>query len=461
MQRARVAARVGVAMLLSAVVACGSAPAATLGSTPESARANTDDFFRALALRFGPLTRSPRLAVVRPRYVRGSLAPSRIYDDTTVWTSRDGDRRTLVVTGTELPDGRYGLDVVGDAQTPTRTADSRHIMQLRAIGDGAYEWRSLDELAVGSAPAAALDEMRLRFLAAAEGHSASQLRFGWRAALPRTSAALGRLFAIDSLSTTPLADSSTSVAIVVSLHPDRLRADFPDYAAWVAKYVSGMRYRLTLADHEGSPFIQVASNGDVVRIRARTRGGVLQPLAGPARDTPLDSTRLRIDFTSRVSIFTVGMSNLVADVVPVREPHEVGWTVHFRREPNWRFPLAVDHLMRGALRRPFSGEGTSMRVTARDESGRPTILARDFRMDVQESAIVRWIGGIGNSAMRDVTVRVEYQKDRFFHDALAALGADLSAQLGSSPANAVTLGQASTPSSQRPSPQPLTLEKPR
>ena len=440
-------------MLLGAAVACGSAPAAALGRTPASARTNTDDFFRALALRFGPLTRSPRLAVVRPRYVRGSLAPSRIYDDTTVWTSRDGDQRTLVVAGTPLADGRYALDVVGNAPEPARTADSRHVMQLRALGDGAYEWRSLDELAVGSASAAALNEMRLRFLAAAEGHSVAQMRFGWRAALPRTSAALGRLFAIDSLSTTSLGDSSTSVAMVISLHPDLLRADFPDYAVWVEKYISGMRYRLTLADHNGSPFVQITSNGAIVRIRARTRDGILQPLAGPARATPLDSMRLRIDFSSRVSVFTVGMSNLVADVVPVREPHELGWTLTFRREPNWRFPLAVDHLMRGALRRPFAGEGTWMRVTARDEPGRPTILARDFHMDVQESAIVRWIGGIGNSAMRDVTVRVEHQKDRFFYDALAALGADLSAQLGGAPVSAM-VGQPSTESNQPASSQP-------
>jgi hypothetical protein len=32
--------------------------------------------------------------------------------------------------------------------------------------------------------------------------------------------------------------------------------------------------------------------------------------------------------------------------------------------------------------------------------------------------------------MSDVTVRVEQQKDRFFADALFALGADLAAQLG-------------------------------
>jgi hypothetical protein len=32
--------------------------------------------------------------------------------------------------------------------------------------------------------------------------------------------------------------------------------------------------------------------------------------------------------------------------------------------------------------------------------------------------------------MRDVTLRVEHQKDQFFADALSALGADLSAQVG-------------------------------
>jgi hypothetical protein len=140
---------------------------------------------------------------------------------------------------------------------------------------------------------------------------------------------------------------------------------------------------------------------------------------------------MRIDFSSRVSIFTVGVSNLVADVVPVREAHERGWTLHFRREPSWRFPLAVDHLMGDALERPFDGEGTWMRITARDDDTRPTMLVRTFHMNVQESAIVRWIGSVGNSAMRDVTRDVEQQKNRFLSEALAALGADLAAQLGS------------------------------
>ena len=420
-------------LLTLASSACGSSPAASLGETPKAASANTHAFFRALALRFGPLTRSERLAVVRPRYVRGSLAPSRIFDDTVVWAARDGDVRTLVVAGTPLADGRYALDIVPDAGIPAETGDSRHIMQLRSAGDDVYEWRSLDELAVGPASAASLDTMRQRFLAAAEGHSADVLRLGWRVALPRTSEALGRLFSMDSLATAPLPDGSTTVAMRLSLHPDRLRAVYPDYADWIRKYVGATRYRLTLADPRGEPYVQLSALGGMVRIRARTRHGILQPLAGPVIDAPLDSMRLRLDFSGRMSIFTVGLANLVADVARVHEPHERGWDMRFRHEPRWRFPLAVDHLMRDALRRPFAGEGTWMRVTARDAPGQPTILARDFRMDVQESAIVRWIGGVGNSAMRDVTIRVERQKDQFFADALLALGADLAAQLDGAP----------------------------
>ena len=433
-RRVRAYAAVAVVAQFLGSAACGPSPAAALGDTPTTASANTHDFFHSLALRFGPLTRSERLKVVRARYVRGSLAPSRVFDDTVVWVSRVGDTRTLVVAGTPLPDGRYSLDVVPGAGSPAQTGDSRHVIRLRELGDDVYEWQSLDELAIGAASAASLDTMRQRFLAAAEGHSAQALRVGWSRALPRTAAALGRLFAIDSLVTTPLADGTTSLAMTLSMHPDGLRADLPDYAEWVRKYAGGSRYRLTLADYAGAPYLQVVAYGDVVRIRARTRRGILQPLVGAAIDAPRDSMRLRIDFSSRVSIFTVGLSNLVADVARVSDEHERGWNMHFRREPNWRFPLAVDHLMRGALRRPFDGQGAWMRVTARDVPGQPTLLVRDFRMDVEESAIVRWIGSIGNSAMRDVTVRVERQKDQFFADGLTALGTDLSAQLGTLPA---------------------------
>ena len=426
----RRAARCALAIALIALASCAPAAAEPLGDSPAAARANTRDLFGALALRLGPLTRSDRLKLIRPRYVRGSLIPSRIYDDTIVWTSREGATRTLVIAGHPAADDRYLLDVHSDAPVPQLVGDSRHIMHLRSLGAGVFEWRSTDELAVGDATPAGIDAMRRRLLGAAEGRSGAELRTLWQRGLPHTTAALGRLFAVDSVSTVVFPDRSTSVALRISLDPERLRASFPDFAKWVEKYAGSSRYRMVLEDHGGAPFALVSASHGVIRVRLRTRDGILQPLVGPARAFAADSLRMRADVSSKVMMFTVGASNVLADIVPVHTATERGWTIRYRHEPDWRFPLAVDHLMRDALRRPFSGEGTWTRLVARAEPGSGTVIARDFHMEVEESAIVRWLSAVGSSAMSDVTARVEQQKDRFFADAIAAFGADLAAQLG-------------------------------
>ena len=429
-QNVRPAARAALAAALIALASCAPGAAEPLGDSAAAARANTKDLFGALARRFGPLTRSERLATIRPRYVRGSLIPSRIFDDTLVWTASRGTTRTLVIAGHPLADDRYLLDVRPDAPMPQLVGDSRHVMHLRSLGNRAWEWRSTDELAVGAATPAGIDAMRRRLLGAAEGRSGAELRTLWQHALPRTTSALGRLFAVDSVSTLVHPDRSTIVALRISLDPDRLRASLPDFARWVEKYGRVSRYRMVLEDEGGAPYALVAASGGIVHVRLRTRDGILQPLAGAARAEPADSLRMRADVSTKAMMFTIGASNIVADIVPVHTANERGWTIRYRHEPDWHFPLAVDHLMRDALRRPFSGEGTWTRLVARAEPGGSTVIARDFHMEVEESAIVRWLSAIGNSAMSDVTTRVEQQKDRFFADALDAFGADLATQLG-------------------------------
>jgi len=415
---------------LTAFPACAPTAAEPLGDSPAAARANARDFFGALAARLGPLERSPRLTAIRPRYVRGSLVPSRIYDDSSVWTGIAGATRTLVVAGHPTAGDRYLLDVDADAPAPQRVGESRHIMHLRALGQSAWEWRSTDELAVGSATPAGLDAMRRRLLAAGEGRSGPELRALWQRGLPRTTAALGRLFTVDSVTTAVLPDRSTTVALRISIDPARLARTLPDFAKWVEKYAEASRYRMVLEDGHGTPYALVSSAGGVTHVRLRTLDGILQPLAGPARSTPADSLRMRSDISSKLMIFTVGASNVLADIVPVHTATERGWTISYRHEPDWRFPLAVEHLMRDALHRPFAGEGTWTRLVARSEPGGYTIVARDFHTEVQESAIVRWLSAVGNSAMSDVTQRVEQQKDRFFADAIYAFGADLTAEIG-------------------------------
>ena len=422
--------RAALTAALIALASCAPAAAEPLGESPAAARANTRDLFGALALRLGPLTRSERLQLIRPRYVRGSLIPSRIFDDTLVWTSRQGATRTLAISGHPTTDDRYLLDVRSDAPVPQLVGDSRHIMHLRSLGERAWEWRSTDELAVGAATPAGVDAMRRRLLAAAEGRSGTELRTLWRRGLPRTTAALGRLFAVDSLDTEVLPDRSTVVALRISIDPQRMGTTFPDFAKWLDKYLRSSRYRMVLEDYGGAPYALVAASHGVVRIRMRTRDGILQPLAGPARLVAADSLRMRADVSSKIMMFTIGASNILADIVPVQSPTERGWTIRYRHEPEWHFPLAFDHLMRDVLRRPFSGEGTWTRLVARGEPAGYTVIARDFHMEVEEGAIVRWLSAMGNSAMSDVTARVEQQKDRFVADAVAAFGADLAAQLG-------------------------------
>jgi hypothetical protein len=409
---------------------CAPTAAESMGETPATARANTTELFHALALRLGPLARSDRLKQIRPRYVRGSLIPSRIFDDTSIWTASRGNTRTLEITGHPMPDGRYLLDVVPDAGAPQAVGDSRHIMHLRELGDGAWEWRSTDELAVGGATPAAIDTTRRRLLAAAEGRSGAELRALWQRGLPRTTAALGRLFAVDSIATTVLPDRSTSVALRISTDPSRLGGALPEFAKWVAKYRGNSRYRMVIDDGTGVPFALVSAADGVIHVRLRTRDGILQPLTGPARATAPDSLRMRSDVSTKLMVFTIGVRGLTADIVPVRNATERGWIIRYRHEPDWRFPLAADHLLRDALRRPFSGEGTWTRLVARREATGGTRIVRDFHMEVQESAIVRWLSALGNSAMSDVTARVEQEKDRFFADALTAFGDDLASHIG-------------------------------
>jgi len=77
------------------------------------------------------------------------------------------------------------------------------------------------------------------------------------------------------------------------------------------------------------------------------------------------------------------------------------------------------------LRRPFADEGASYRIAVRDTTGGPTLLTRSARIVVQESTIMRWMGGLGATAMGDFSGPSDAQESAFFVEVLAALRADL------------------------------------
>jgi len=145
---------------------------------------------------------------------------------------------------------------------------------------------------------------------------------------------------------------------------------------------------------------------------------------------------LRVDFTTRMKLFTVGVQNLLMQFVITETPHERAWTMIGRREPDWRLPLVSEHLLRTPLRRPFQGEGVIFHIGVRDSAEAQTLLERRAHLTVQESAILHFLNSLGSRAMSDLADRTEREEEQFLHEVFSALEADvhqLAPSLGSAP----------------------------
>jgi hypothetical protein len=202
----------------------------------------------------------------------------------------------------------------------------------------------------------------------------------------------------------------------------------PALAEYVDKYVEPARYRIVLTDGRGATWLEARASDAVMTFRWRTHDGRLLALDGTPRPMP-DSLLMRVDASAKFLVFRVGVSEMVGDLVAVRSAHERGWLMRFHRAPHWHFPLAVNHLISRTLDRPFEQGGMLFRIEVRDSDAGQTLIARRFDVAVQESAIVRWLGGLGGKAMDDFAGRAEVEENRFTADALSALRADLAAAL--------------------------------
>jgi hypothetical protein len=101
--------------------------------------------------------------------------------------------------------------------------------------------------------------------------------------------------------------------------------------------------------------------------------------------------------------------------------------MRFREEPDWHLPLAVHHLIRSPLRRPFEGDGALMRFWIRDSTGAQTLSSREVRFAVHESAIVRFLGGLVFSAMDEFAGRSEAEEALYNVEVWNAFRADIRA----------------------------------
>jgi hypothetical protein len=183
---------------------------------------------------------------------------------------------------------------------------------------------------------------------------------------------------------------------------------------------------MQLTDGQGTQYADIALDRGTLSVRLRARDGTLVSLAGPPRPRP-DTLRARLDLSMKMSLFHVGYTNLAGDFIVERSEHARGWFLRFQKEPEWDFPLAVDKLIRSALRRPFEGRGTELRLTVRDDLGRQAISQRVVRTAVKQSAIVRWLGGLGSTAFGDFSGRSEAEENRFLTELFGALRDDVMA----------------------------------
>ena len=401
------------------------------GSSLDVAKRNADNAFAAFAFRFYNVQRDAKFGLARTRMGRFALIPSRIYDDSAIWSDVALDSvRALYVQGA-MTDRGYQFAARSTAAYPEHVGDERHVLQLTRLGGDDYEWITHVDHGVGPVRASHVAAAFGTLFTAFEGRTGAAVLADSRGHFPRTARQMGQLLAIDSLRATPLADGSTTLALHVSVTPDTLRGRYPAFAAYLDKYVMPSRARLQLTDRAGAQFLDFVLGDGRFVVRLRSRAGQLVSLAGPPRPMP-DSLRMRLDATARFMIFRVGFHELVGDFTLERGEHERAWMMRFRREPKWDLPLATERLIRSPLRRPFEGRGSELRLAVRDDLGNQAMSVRQVRTAVRESAIMRWLGGLGATAFGDFTGRSEAEENRFLSELFGALRQDVAA-LGGTP----------------------------
>jgi hypothetical protein len=410
------------ALSLAAMPACRPA-ARDLARGPAGADAPRA-LAQSLADRFGPIEREPGFDALRPKLARAALVPSRVFDDATAWTTRGDDWRAVELTGYASGDA-YRMGVRGEAPWPAAPGQYRGRVRLQRVAGGRFEWTVDEALAVGrvrpSDLAAALDAM----FRAAETSSEASARAAIPAAFPRASDKLGLLLHLETLTLQPEAQGSTAVRLGVRLTPAGIRGLAPRYAAYLEKYARPIRTSLVVADPEGVAWWTLDVADNLWTVRLRLRDGNLVPLEGPA-DRRLPS-RLRAtgDYSTKMGRFEVGAAHLAADVDLTRTADEKGLSARFQEEPDWHLPFLVDVLLGGPLHYPFERPGSEVSWAAREAPAGGTLVVGRYRTRVQETWILRWLGGLTSNAMGEFRRGAEAEADRFNRDCLLALRDDL------------------------------------
>ena len=411
-------------MALLALLAGCRAAVPPWGTSLEQAKRNADNALASFSQRFTNVRRDARFDAARKKLGRHALTPAGLFRDSTIWTTHSApDSSRAFYLDAAFDGSRYFFATRTNAPYPQKLGGQRHYVRLQKLTDDNYEWVTIVDHGIGTASPAEIANALGATLTAFEGRTDTELLDELRTTFGRTTRHMSQLFAIDSLRTVQLSDGSTSLALMVSFRPDSLRRGYPAFAAYVSKYVVPTIHRTQLVDKGGARYFDMIGAPGKFTVRLRAHRGKLMPLTGPLRPMP-DTLQLRVDVSAKFKIFRVGFSNLVGDFIITRGPHERGWFIRFQREPKWRLPLAVNHLIKGPLKAPFAGRGTEMRIVIRDDLGSQTMSLRHMRTVVNESAIMRWLGGLGGTAFGDFEGTSEAEENRFLVQMFEALRRD-------------------------------------
>jgi hypothetical protein len=419
---------IGATLLVASATGCRDvAPA--FGPTAAAARTNADALFGGIAERFTNVERSPKFLVARGKLGHNALTPSVIYNDTSVWTAWGADStRTLNIDG-EFINNRYLFTARPWPTTPpNRPGDSRHLILLKRLDENQFAWVTNVDITAGRIKPDEFANVIPRLMASGENRTVADLRADYRTSFPRTTAALGRLFSLDTLRTTRDSESATTILLGIHVNPNALRSTMPDFAKYLDKYAAPAKYKAIVSDKRGGRWLELVGSDNYITIRLRSLNGHFAPLNGPVRPIP-DDLQLTSDFTTRILFFTVGYHSMVADMTTIDSNHDRGYFLRFTREPDWQLPPTVGFMIRSPLKRPFQGGGSTFRLVLHENPGAPTIIARHTTTVVQESAILRFLGRLGSTAMGDFVGKSESEENRFSADVFNALRLDIRALL--------------------------------
>jgi len=402
--------------------------APAFGPNIPAARQNAEEFFYSVGSRFTNIQRQPRILHARAQFGHYALTPSGVYSDTSIWLGIGPDSARFFSDEGVFSVDRYIVSAKLATTPPDALTESREIVRLRKLKADEYEWSTNVEVALGRIEAKTITDMLAAALAAGEGKSPAAIRADYIAGFPHTVATMGRLFSIDTLRATPDSDRATTYDIAIRLTPDILKATMPHYAAYMDKYISKGKYRITLTDKSGARWFDARAANYYMHFKVRSKGGHFAPLEGAVRPMP-ESLTIHIDMSMKILIFTVGWTDMTGDFEIINTPHERGWSMRFTKEPEWHLPPTVGYLLKSPLRRPFQDPGIPVRVSIRDNPGAQTILNRRGALVVQESGILRFLNRLSGTAVGDFLGPSEREANRFNGDAFRALRQDVAALL--------------------------------